>query len=160
MRTDFTNLRTTLFAALDAVEEVVHGLVRTANDQRKELLDVYRRMHDTNADLCEIGSIISDVGSTLLDVSELADDVSDRMIEAVECGADRVPDIDYEDVADFCDVCGRAIAYDEPYDETASNWVTCADCLSVPDEDTDDDVVDATDDDVVEGQMSIDDIAE
>ena len=147
MRTDFTNLRDALTAVLDTMEATIHGVVATANEQRKELLELYGRMTDTRADLVELGGIAGDVGSILIDLDELADDVAAKMGDAMECGADRVPEIDYEDVVEYCDVCGRAIRYDEYYSETGSNWVTCDDCANPH-----------STIEVDDGQMSIDDI--
>lgn len=141
--TDFTPIRNALANLLEVIDGTAASLIGTANSQRQELIALYGRMRETNADLVEFGSMVGEVGAELLDVEELCEDVAAKAIDVIESGADRLPECPYESLVDFCDECGRAIVDGEEYSFDGANWFTCADCLNAEAE-----------------QMSIDDLAE
>ena len=143
--TDFTNIRTALENLLEAVDNTAAELITTANSQRKELIALYTKMRETNEDLAEFGTMVGEVGGALLDIEELCEDVATKANDAIESGADRTPDCDYQVLVDFCDECGKAIVEGEEYELNAGDWYTCEKCLAVYDE---------------QAQMTIDDLKE
>ena len=143
--TDFTNIREALNTLLEAVDNTAAELITTANGQRKELIALYTRMRETNEDLAEFGSMVGEVGTALLDIEELCEDVAAKASDAIESGADRTPDCDYQVLVDFCDECGKAIVEGEDYEVNAGDWYTCEHCLKVYED---------------QAQMTIDDLKE
>ena len=127
--TDFTNIREALSTLLNAVEDMTVALTTEANTQRKELIDLYARMRETNKDLGEFGAMVGETGTALLDFEDLCEDVAIKANTAIESGADMVPECDYEDLVEFCDECGRAIVEGEEYDSDIGGWFVCADCM-------------------------------
>lgn len=109
MRTDFTNLHAALDNFLNAMEQTMSELMATANGQRKELLDLYARMYDTQLDLDEFGAIMEDAAGTLEMFSDASYDVSDKIGDVLADGADAVPTHNYEDFVGFCNECGSEI---------------------------------------------------
>ena len=138
MRTDFTKFHETLAAFAAMARETMSNMLAQANDQRKEMIDLCNRMGDTRDDLAEISDAFFGVGREMLCLAVTSGEVSEAVNDTLECGIDRLPDINYEDVAEFCDECGRAIGSDEEYDVDAGNWVICADCMGTDDEEEDD----------------------
>ena len=134
-RIDFTPLRESAQSFMASMEGALTDLLSTANGQRKELLSLYQRMADTQADIKEFSEITAEVANTFDDITDVAEDVVVKVGSAIEGGADLTPACDYEDLADFCDECGRAITHDEVYTEDAGGFILCADCHPIEDED-------------------------
>lgn len=134
MRTDFTNLRNALDNLLAVMEHTAADLLGTANQQRRELIELYNRMSDTQADISEFGEMMGEAASTFDGISDLCSDTTAKIVDAIESGCDRVPECNYEDLVEFCDECGRAIVDGENYDCTASGWYICADHLPAEDD--------------------------
>jgi hypothetical protein len=116
------------------MEGALTDLLGIANGQRKELISLYQRMADTQADITKFAEITAEVAETLDDLTDVAENVVMRVGSAIDGGADFTPDCDYEDIAEFCDECGRAITYDEDYTEEEGGFVLCADCHPIEDE--------------------------
>ena len=134
-RIDFTSLRESAQSFMASMEGALTDLLGIANAQRKELISLYQRMADTQADIKEFSEITAEVAETFDGITDVAEDVAVKVGNAIEGGADLTPDCDYEDLADFCDECGRAITNDEDYTEEAGGFVLCADCHPINDED-------------------------
>ena len=128
--TDFTNIREALSNLLTAVEDTAVQLTNEANAQRRELIALYARMHETSKDLCEFGAMIGETGAALLDIEDLCEDVAVKATTAIEGGADCTPSCDYEEFIDFCDECGREIVEGDEYDTEAGGFVICPECLA------------------------------
>jgi hypothetical protein len=116
------------------MEGALTDLLEMANGQRKELLSLYQRMADTRADITEFSEITAEVAETFDAITDVAEDVVRKVDNAIDGGADLTPDCNYEDLADFCDECGRAIINDEDYTEEAGGFVLCADCHPIEEE--------------------------
>ena len=134
-RIDFTSLRESAQSFMASMEGALTDLLGIANAQRKELISLYQRMADTQADIKEFSEITAEVAETFDGITDVAEDVAMKVGNAIEGGADLTPECDYEDLADFCDECGRAITNDEDYTEEAGGFVLCADCHPINDED-------------------------
>lgn len=134
MRTDFTNLRETLDNLIAAIECTAADLLDTANQQRRELIELYSRMSATQANISEFGEMMSEAASVFDDISDVCSNTAVKITDAIESGCDRVPECNYEDLVEFCDECGRAIVDGENYDCTAAGWYICADHLSAEDD--------------------------
>lgn len=133
-RIDFTSLRETAQNFMASMEGTLTDLLGIANAQRKELLSLYQRMAETQADIKEFSEITAEVAETFDAITDVADDVVAKVGNAIEGGADLTPECDYEDLVEFCDECGRAITNDEDYTEEAGGFVLCADCHPISDE--------------------------
>lgn len=125
-RVDFTDIRTTMETLVGQIGAYAEGLRNTANEQRKELRELYQRMTDTRDDLLEMGEITDAIATDMMKVSAQVCSVAEK-VDDVFGGAEFLPDCDYEKLVDFCSDCGRAISEDDPYDVT-DGWVVCADC--------------------------------
>jgi hypothetical protein len=128
--TDFTNIRTALDNLLAVLDSATADLVGTANAQRKELLDLYGRMQETNADLNEFGSMVGEVGAAMLDIEELCEDVATKAQNVIEGGLNETPGVNYEDFVGFCETCGNEILAGEEYSYDDDNGFVCGDCLN------------------------------
>lgn len=128
--TDFTNIREALDNLLTALDSATADLVGTANEQRKELLDLYGRMQATNADLHEFGSMVGEAGAAMLDIEEMCEDVAFKVQNVLEGGIDETPIVNYEDFVGFCETCGDEILVGEEYSYDGENGFVCGDCLN------------------------------
>ena len=137
-RIDFTSLREAAQNFMASAEGTLTDLLGIANGQRKELISIYQRMADTQADIKEFSEITAEIAVTFDGITDVAEDVAMKVGNAIEGGADLTPDCDYEDLAEFCDECGRAITIDEDYTEEAGGFVLCADCHPINDEEPED----------------------
>ena len=127
--TDFTNIRTALDNLLTALDSTVADLVGTANEQRRELLNLYGRMQATQADLHEFGSMVGDAGAAMFDLEEFCEDVSAKMQGVLDGGIEDTPISNYEVFVGFCETCGEEILEGEEYSFDGDNGFVCADCL-------------------------------
>lgn len=128
--TDFTNIRNALDNLLAVLDSATADLVGTANAQRKELLALYGRMQETNADLKEFGSLVGEAGAAMLDIEEMCEDVSSKVQNVIENGIDETPSVDYEIFVGFCETCGGEILAGEEYSRDGDGELVCADCLN------------------------------
>lgn len=127
--TDFTNIRTALDNLLAVLDSATIDLVGTANAQRKELLDLYGRMQETNTDLVEFGSIVGEAGAAMLNIEEMCEDVASKVQSVLEGGIDETPVANYEDFVGFCETCGNEILVSDEYDHDEDGELVCGDCL-------------------------------
>ena len=134
-RIDFTSLRESAQSFMVSMEGALTELLGIANGQRKELISLYQKMAGTQADIREFSDITAEVASTFDTFTDVAEDVVVKIGDAITGGADLTPDCDYEDLADFCGECGRAITSDEYYTEDDEGFTVCADCHPIEDED-------------------------
>ena len=128
--TDFTNIREALDNLLAVLDSATADLVGTANAQRKELLALYGRMQETNADLIEFGSIVGEAGAAMLDIEEMCEDVASKVQDVIENGINEAPNVNYEDFIGFCDTCGDEILVGEEYSYDGDNGFVCGNCLN------------------------------
>ena len=127
--TDFTNIRTALDNLIAVLDSTVADIVGTANEQRRELLNLYGRMQATQADLHELGSMMGDAGSAMLDLEELCEDVGAKVQGVLDGGIEETPVCNYEEFVGFCETCGEEILEGEEYSFDGDNGFVCADCL-------------------------------
>lgn len=128
MKTDFTSLRNSIDSLVAVVESTCLSLIKEANEQRKELLDLHARMEDTREDLIEFGAIMDDLSVSCDSICYLCDDVTDKVTDALEGGMEMVPTCDYEELVGFCAECGDAIVDGETYDVTDDGYI-CDACV-------------------------------
>ena len=134
-RIDFTSLRESAQSFMASMEGALTDLLGIANGQRKELISLYQKMADTQADIREFSDITAEIADTFDTFTDVAEDVAVKIGDAIEGGANLPPDCDYEELVDFCDECGRAITDSEDYTENDEGFVLCADCHPIEDED-------------------------
>lgn len=133
MRNDFTPIQNAMNALVDAVVSMHASLLARANDERKELLDLYTRMRETEADLVDLSKMISETRDKLQVVEEVAVDHGMLVRDAVFGGLDFVPTCDYEHFVGFCDECGATLS-DEMHFEDTVEGMLCLDCALGEDE--------------------------
>jgi hypothetical protein len=117
------------------MEGALTDLLGIANGQRKELISLYQRIADTQADIKEFSDITAEIADTFDTFTDVAEDVAVKIGDAIEGGANLTPDCDYEELVGFCDECGRAITDNEDYTEDDEGFVLCANCHPIEDED-------------------------
>jgi hypothetical protein len=149
MRTNFDELRTFAHDFAAKMEDTLADMLSVANAQRRELIDLYGRMNATRGDLLEFAEITDELAMVFDGIADAATDVSYKIDTAMSDG-NFVPECNYEDLVDFCDECGRAITNDEEYTEEAGDFVLCANCHPI---DEDEELDEESDDD---NQISID----
>ena len=128
MKTDFTSLRNSIDSLVAVVENTCLSLIKEANEQRKELLDLHARMDDTREDLIEFGAIMDDLSVSCDSICYLCEDVTNKVTDALEGGMEMVPTCDYEELVGFCAECGDAIVDGETYDVTDDGYI-CDACV-------------------------------
>lgn len=128
MKTDFTSLRNSIDSLVAVVENTCLSLIKEANEQRKELLDLHARMEDTRKDLIEFSAIMDDLSVSCDSICYLCEDVTDKVTDALEGGIDKVPPCDYEELVGFCAECGDPIVDGETYDVTDDGYI-CDACV-------------------------------
>lgn len=146
MRNDFTPIQNAMNALVDAVVSMHASLLARANAERKELLDLYTRMRETEADLAELGKIIGDTRSKLEVVEEVAVDHGMLVRDTIYGGLDLVPTCDYEHFVGFCDECGATLTDETPFEDTVDGTL-CLDCALGEDQPDGDVIVTVTTED-------------
>lgn len=141
MNYELTNLRESLNNFKAMMEEAFNELLDTANQQRREFLDLRDRMSRTHAEITELGEIMNGAVDTFDLIDYQCDSIAERIADAIESGAARVPTCNYEELVEFCDECGKPISNGDPYIYTATGEYLCADCAG-KDDTTDDDCAD------------------
>ena len=122
-RIDFTAIHEATASFCNAMAGFKKDLFEAANAQRKELLDLYQRMTNTQADIEEFGSIMNEVAGVLSDVADECQDISEKIDTAITNGFDAVPECSYEVYVDTCEVCGLDITAEQEYTEGELGYV-------------------------------------
>lgn len=122
-RIDFTAIHEATASFCNAMADFKKDLFDAANTQRKELLSLYRRMTDTQADIEEFGDIMDKVADTLGKVADECEDISEKIDTAIIEGFDSVPEGSYEVYVDTCEVCGLDVTADQEYTEGEFGYV-------------------------------------
>ena len=128
MRPNFDTINELFATALGTLSKAADELIHEANSQRRELIGLFNRMNETKHDLHDLGNVLEKAGNALYELGEKCHDIGDKVNETLECGAERLPEIDYENVEDYCNVCGGVIAHGDEYDVSDGNWVVCSHC--------------------------------
>lgn len=129
-RIDFTAIHEATASFCNAMAEFKRDLFDAADAQRKELLDLYQRMTNTQADIEEFGGIMEEVAAVLSDVADECQDISEKIDTAIANGFDAVPECSYEVYVDTCEVCGLDITAEQEYTEGELGYVHVH-CLAV-----------------------------
>ena len=127
MRTDFTAIHEALDTLIATLSEASTNLIKTANEQRVEMLTLRQRMADTANDIEELGTILNDAGEEISAISAICYDVSDKIIAGL-ADESELPLCDYENFVAICDNCGKDITVDEDYTLTDEGETVCAEC--------------------------------
>lgn len=122
-RFDFTAIHEATASFCNAMAAFKRDLFETANEQRKDLLALYRAMAGTQADIEEFGSIMGEVAAVLSDVADECQDISEKIDTAITNGFDAVPECSYEVYVDTCEVCGLDITAEQEYTEGEFGYV-------------------------------------
>ena len=146
MRNDFTPIQNAMNALVDAVVSMHESLLARANAERKELLDLYTRMRETEADLVDLGKMIGETRQKLEVVEEVAVDHGMLVRDTIYGGLDFVPTCDYEHFVGFCDECGATLSDEIPFEDTVDGML-CLDCAIGEDEPNDEAVATVTTED-------------
>jgi hypothetical protein len=149
MRNDFTPIQNAMNALVDAVVSMHASLLARANAERKELLDLYTRMRETEADLVDLGKMIGETRQKLEVVEEVAVDHGMLVRDAIYGGLDFVPTCDYEHFVGFCDECGATLSDEIPFEDTVDGAL-CLDCALGEDEPNDEAVATVAEENVEE----------
>ena len=129
MRTDFTAITQAIDNLIAVLSEESTKLVKTANEQRVEMLTLRQRMGDTANDLAELGIILDDAGSEICAMGDICSDISDK-VNAALANPDEIPMCDYENFVAICESCGQDITTDEDYTLTDEGETICAECVA------------------------------
>ena len=122
-RIDFTAIHEATASFCNAMAGFKKDLFEAANAQRKELLSLYRRMTNTQADIEEFGSVMNEVAETLGKVADECEDISEKIDMAIIDGFDSVPEGSYEVYVDTCEVCGQDVTAEQEYTEGEFGYV-------------------------------------
>lgn len=122
-RIDFTAIHEATASFCNAMAEFKKDLFDAANTQRKELLTIYQRMTNTQADIETFGDIMDGVANTLSNVVCECQDISEKIDMAIINGFDSVPAGSYEVYVDTCEVCGLDVTADQEYTEGEFGYV-------------------------------------
>jgi hypothetical protein len=122
-RIDFITIHEAATSFCNAMAEFKKDLFEAANAQRKELLSLYRRMSNTQADIEEFGSVMNEVAETLGKVADECEDISEKIDMAIIDGFDSVPEGSYEVYVDTCEVCGQDVTAEQEYTEGEFGYV-------------------------------------
>ena len=135
MRTDFTAITNAIDNLIAVLSEESTRLIKTANEQRVEMLTLRQRMADNAADLEEFGAILDDAGAEISAAGAICLDISEKIIAGLMDDS-QIPMCDYENFVAICDNCGKDITVDEDYTITDEGETICAECAK-HDEDCD-----------------------
>ena len=126
MRTDYTNLRTTVQDMLASITEAMNKSIALTNQRRVELITAYNGLAEATHDLAELGNILGEAADAFTGMSETALDVASKAAEVLDAAED-VPSCNFEDFVGFCDLCGGAVSSKtEHYNE--KGYLYCAEC--------------------------------
>ena len=123
---DLTNVRTALNTLIGTISDLCAGTRKEANEQRKELIALTARMHETRKDLGALADLTDEAACALTDISELCAETHDKITDVL--GGEEIPECDYEDFIGYCDSCGAPISINDKYHELGG-YLDCADCV-------------------------------
>ena len=129
MRTDFTAITNAIDNLIAVLSEKSTELIKTANEQRVEMLTLRQRMADNAADLEEFGVILNDAGAEISAAGDICFDVSEKVIAGL-MDESQIPMGDYENFVAICDNCGKDITVDDGYTLTDEGETVCAECAA------------------------------
>ena len=135
MRTVFTAITVAIDNLIAVLSEASTKLIKTANEQRVEMLTLRQRMADTANDIEELGTILDDAGEEISAMGGICYDVADKIIAGLMDDS-QIPMCDYENFVAICENCGKDITVDEDYTITDEGETICAECAQ-HDEDCD-----------------------
>ena len=130
MRTDFTAITEALDNLIAILSEKSAELIKAANGQRVEMLDLRQRMADTAEDLDELGTILDDAGKEICAAGDICSDIADK-IHAALADPDELPSCNYEDFVAICEECGANITADSDYEIDDNGHTLCAECSAL-----------------------------
>lgn len=130
MRTDFTAITEAVDNLITILSEKSTELIKTANEQRVEMLSLRQRMTDTANDLAEFGIILDDAGSEICAMGDICSDISDK-IHAALADPNELPSCNYENFIAICDECGADIIVDSDYEIDDNGHTLCAECSAL-----------------------------
>ena len=133
MRHDFSNLREAMRHLAETFETAMHEMMNEANDQRRELIDLHKRMYDTNLNLHDLAEIAGEGADMLIEIDETCSDVAEKAELVRREMLDSVPTHNYEEFVDFCAECGGEILVGHDYDIDENGNSVCIFCAK-PDE--------------------------
>ena len=122
-RFDFTAIHEAATSFCNAMAEFKKDMFDAANEQRKELLSLYQRMTNTQADIETFGGIMDEVAGMLGKVADECEDISEKIDMAIIDGFDSVPEGSYEVYVDTCEVCGQDVTAEQEYTEGEFGYV-------------------------------------
>ena len=146
MRTDFTNIASTLNTLASAIAEMQAGLLAQANAEREEALALRARMCDTAADIRELTGMVSGLTAQFMDIEETNEELVAKVNGSI---FGDIPECPYEDFVGFCEYCGETITKNSQY-ANEDGMLVCLDCFC-------EDEVDAAED-VAETETEIDEV--
>lgn len=112
-RTNFTPINKALESLITAIAELRSDLLAQANSERREALELHRRMQETQQEIAQLGLVAGGAVDALEDTCGFAHDVSDMICNILEDGFGMIPTCNYEDFVGFCAGCGEAISKDD-----------------------------------------------
>lgn len=122
-RINFTPIHETIASFCNTMTAFKRDLFETANEQRKDLLALYKDMAGTQADITELGSLMGEMSITLSDIEHECESISEKIEAAIDNGFDAVPECSYEVYVDTCEVCGLDITAEQEYTEGEFGYV-------------------------------------
>ena len=122
-RTDFTPVHETIASFCNTMAAFKRDLFETANEQRKDLLALYRAMAGTQADIEEFGALMGEMSTVLSGIEHECESISGKIESAIGDGYDAVPECSYEVYVDTCEVCGLDVTAEQEYTEGEFGYV-------------------------------------
>lgn len=122
-RTDFTPVHETIASFCNTMAAFKRDLFETANEQRKDLLALYRAMAGTQADIEEFGALMGEMSTVLSGIEHECESISGKIEAAIGDGYDAVPECSYEVYVDTCEICGLDVTAEQEYTEGEFGYV-------------------------------------
>ena len=130
MRTDFTAITNAIDNLIAVLSEESTRLIKTANEQRVEMLTLRQRMADTANDLAELGVILDDAGEEISAMGGICYDIAEKITAGLN-DENQIPSCNYEDFVAICEECGAAISVDTDYEIDDYGHTLCAECSAL-----------------------------
>jgi hypothetical protein len=147
MNKNFAPITDAINALINSIADVHKSILADANEQRREMIELRKRMKDTQMDLSDLSGILHDTVTQMTAVSAVADEIEEKIGDALS-DPDMLPTCDYEELAGFCDECGASVSISDNYVDEG-DYLLCEECGDLYDEEDEDELFEE-DDEVTE----------
>lgn len=128
------SITTAIDNLLAVVSDFKTSLLKKANAERQEMLDVSARLATSRYTIHSLMRVCDDTGTSLINTATSLESIV-KTIDNLLDGDISIPEIPFEKYRGRCENCGRDISVDEiTIDDEDGVGIICSDCITTTEE--------------------------